>query len=392
LAGIEWTVFFYGYISAGHQVNFGQRPFAYTPPTGFKALNTQNLPEPTILKGNQFFDATLYSGNNSTQTIVNSGAMQPDLVWIKSRNIAGANHVLADSARGVNRFLLSNLTDAELNIANTLTAFNSNGFSLGNTTYDFNITGNNYVAWQWKANGSAVSNTSGSITSQVSAGTSQGFSVVTYTGNGVNATVGHGLGVAPKMVIIKSRTATSGWTTYLHTLGAGNFVSLNSTAGSTASAFPFNNTAPTSSVFSIGVTGNGTNNTGATYVAYCFSEVAGFSRFGSYTGNGAGAGANNDGPFCYTGFRPRFVLIKRTDTTGVWWLLDTVRNTFNSANSILTANSSGAEGTGTAGSDYIDIVANGFRIISDAPDFNTSGGTYFFAAFAESPFKYSLAR
>ena len=364
--------------------NFGQRPFSYTPPTGFKALNTQNLPAPTILKGNKYFDATLYSGNNSTQSIVNSGAMQPDLVWIKSRNIGGANHVLTDSVRGVNKFLLSNLTDAEYNIANTLTAFNSNGFSLGNTAYDFNISGNNYVGWQWKANGSAVTNTSGSITSQVNAGTSQGFSVVTYTGNGVNATVGHGLGVAPKMVIIKSRTATSGWTTYFHTLGAGNFLSLNSTAGSTASIYPFNNTAPTSSVFSIGVTGNGTNNTGATYVAYCFSEVAGFSRFGSYTGNGSA-----DGPFVFLGFRPAFVLLKNASTTGQWHNMDNRRsNSFNVVDGQLYANLSNAEGIGAT----LDFSSNGFKLRTNSADINGSGNTIIFAAFAENPFKNSLAR
>jgi hypothetical protein len=384
LAGGTWFPATYINNANGH-FNFGQRPFAYTPPTGFKALNTQNLPAPTILKGNKYFDATLYSGNNSTQSIVNSGAMQPDLVWIKSRNIGGANHVLTDSVRGVNKFLLSNLTDAEYNIANTLTAFNSNGFSLGNTAYDFNISGNNYVGWQWKANGSPVSNTSGSITSQVSAGTSQGFSVVTYTGNGVNATVGHGLGVTPRMIIFKARTATSGWTTYFHTLGAGNFLSLNSTAGSTASIYPFNNTAPTSSVFSIGVTGNGTNNTGATYVAYCFSEVAGFSRFGSFVGNGSA-----DGPFIFTGFRPRFVLVKGSTNITEWYVWDSARNQYNVTNLSLNPNQSAAEYS--AGSLLLDLTANGFKVRDSVGSWNTSGQTYIFAAFAESPFKNSLAR
>ena len=370
--------------------NFGQRPFAYTPPTGFKALNTQNLPAPTILKGNQFFDALTWTGSNTSGSGTVTGlGFQPDFLWSKTRNI-GYNHQFVDSVRGVGRALASNLTAAEVNqdASGYITSFNSNGFSSaagGTGNYYYNETSRPYVAWAWKANGSAVTNTSGSITSQVNAGTSQGFSVVTYTGTGANATVGHGLGVAPKMVIIKSRTATSGWTTYFHTLGAGNFVSLNSTAGSTASVFPFNNTAPTSSVFSIGVTGNGTNNTGATYVAYCFSEVAGFSRFGSYTGNGSA-----DGPFVFCGFRPRFVMIKRTDSTGDWFVFDTARNTVNTMSSFLRPNWSDAEATNTNHS--IDFLSNGFKSRAIDTGVNASGGTFIYMAFAESPFRTSLAR
>jgi hypothetical protein len=365
--------------------NFGQRPFAYTPPTGFKALNTQNLPAPTILKGNQYFDATTWTGNGGTQSIANSGSMRPDLVWLKSRGatFTSNNNNIFDSVRGANKAIFSDLTNAEVTYTDRLNSFDTGGFTVA---AGYNTNSGAFVGWQWKANGSAVSNTSGTITSQVSAGTSQGFSVVTYTGNGVNATVGHGLGVAPKMVIIKSRTVASGWTTYFHTLGAGNFLSLDSTAVSTASIYPFNNTAPTSSVFSIGVTGNGTNNTGATYVAYCFSEVDGFSKFGSYAGNNS-----TDGPFLFCGFRPRFIMLKSTSAvTGSWVMIDTARDSYNASGLRVDSNANSAE-TDTRPS--IDVLSNGFKIRKTADDnWNNASANYIFAAFAEHPFKNSLAR
>jgi len=376
--------------------NFGQRPFAYTPPTGFKALNTQNLPAPTILKGNQFFNATTYTGNGTTtgntqaiSNAVNGVSFQPDLVWIKSRSSGTQFHMWNDSVRGTNKLIYSNSTGAEDSLSNVFSSFNSDGFTVAyNSTYSqavTNLNGSTYVAWQWKANGSAVTNTSGSITSQVNAGTSQGFSVVTWTGTGVAATVGHGLGVAPRFIIAKRRNAAVNWF-----VGSGAFPSwsyalegLNTTAAANSGATAvWNATAPTSSVFSIGTD---LSASGGTYVAYCFSEVAGFSKFGSYTGNGSA-----DGPFVFCGFRPRFVMIKRTDSTGNWQIIDTARSTFNESVATLYPNLSNAEDlTNTK----LDALANGFKIRgTPSTDFNTSGSTYIFAAFAESPFKNSLAR
>jgi hypothetical protein len=387
------VLYSYGSTYGRMTINFGQRPFAYTPPTGFKALNTQNLPAPTILKGNKYFDATLYTGNSSSQTVTNSGSMQPDLVWIKSRNVGGNNHNLWDSVRGAGKALFSNLTDAE-GTDTDMTGFTSSGFSFSGVAYDSNTTGNNLVAWQWKANGSAVTNTSGSITSQVNAGTSQGFSVVTYTGNGsASATVGHGLGVVPAMVITKGRSSALAWMVKHKSLSSNNNLLLNGTSAQTDATTGFgsggiaNLTSSTTFGFLNGASGNcdNSNQNGVTYVAYCFSEVAGFSKFGSYTGNGSA-----DGPFVFCGFRPRFVLIKRTNATSDWFVFDTARNTVNTMSSFLRPNWSDAEATNTNHS--IDFLSNGFKSRAVDSGVNASGSTYIFMAFAESPFKNSLAR
>jgi hypothetical protein len=344
--------------------------------------------------------ATLYSGNNSTQTvsnIVNTVGMQPDLVWIKSRNISGANHVLTDSVRGVTKFVLSNLTANEYTIADTLTSFNSNGFSLGNTAYDFNITGNNYVGWQWKAGGTAVSNTAGSITSSVSANTTAGFSVVTWTGTGTGAaSVGHGLSALPQLVFVKKRNVVANW--YVASYGPQGLnyayhLFLNTTDALSGSNDPYilgSQSSLTSNVLQLadGVSGNGGNQTGTNYVAYCWAPVAGYSAFGSYTGNGS-----TDGPFIYTGFRPRFLMIKRTDTAGNnWVILDTSRDTYNAAGLYLYPNLSAAEDDYRASTGPIDILSNGLKQRSTLSNVNASGGTYIYACFAENPLRYSNAR
>jgi hypothetical protein len=345
-------------------LNAGQRPFAYTPPTGFKALNTQNLPDATIKKGNQFFDVSLFTGTGSAQTITNSGAMQPDLVWIKSRGEV-ASHRLVDSVRGVDKVVYSNLTNAEATEDGVVDSFNSNGFTGGGA----NAVTSGYagVAWQWKESASA------------------GFDIVTYTGTGANRTVAHSLGVAPKMMIVKSRnTAGTYWCVYHESLGPTKYIYLNTTsAAGTFSAF-WNDTAPTSSVFTVGTQAD-TNGSGYTQVAYLFSEVAGFSKFGSYVGNGSA-----DGPFVFTGFRPRFILIKSSTSVQDWKIIDTARNTYNSSNSLLGANISGAEDTNAAYN--FDILSNGFKPRNTFGYANTSGATYIYAAFAENPFKNSLAR
>jgi hypothetical protein len=364
-------------------LNFGQRPFSYTPPTGFKRLNTFNLPTPTIPNGAAQFAATTYTATGTTpQTIantINGVSIQPDLVWTKSRSTAN-NNILNDSVRGSQYYLYSNLTNAENNDATYLTSFNSNGFSLGAGNF---ANGTTMVGWQWKANGTpAVTNTSGSIPSTISANTTSGFSIVTWTGNGSTGTLGHGLGVAPKFIITKYRNAVNAWLCYSASLGAGSRIYLNQTDASGASTTVWNNTSPTSSVFSVGDAN--TNASGGTYVAYCWAEIPGFSKFGSYTGNGSA-----DGPFIYTGFRPRLVMTKRTDAASQWYLMDTARDLYNCTANILFPNLSNAESSNTG---LIDELSNGFKLRSTNTDANASGGSYIYMAFAENPFNYSLAR
>lgn len=366
-------------------INLGQRPFAYTPPTGFKSLCTQNLPAPTIKAGNKHFDATIFNGVNGGGTVVNSGAFQPDLVWMKCRNVA-RNHELADSVRGTPYGLFSNLTNAEVSDTR-VASFNSNGFTVGANSNSA-VSGDTEIAWQWKAGGAAVNNTAGSITSQVSANPTAGFSVVTYTGTGVNATVGHGLGIAPSFVIVKPRngTTTYGWRCYHVSLGATKYILLND-AAQAGTFTDWNNTDPTSTVVSLGsgspqtVVESGTN-----YVAYCFAAIPGYSAFGSYTGNGSA-----DGPFVYCGFRPAFVLIKGSSFASNWFIEDQARNGYNVNDGVsLRPNLSSAE-DGTTTYD-LDLLSNGFKLRSSAADSNTSSATFIWAAFASNPFQYALAR
>jgi len=367
------------------QANFGQRPFAYTPPTGFVALNTFNLPTPTIgatasSQANKYFDATTFDGVTGGGTVTNSGSMQPDFVWMKVRNNAN-NHELADSVRGTPYASFSNLTNAEVSDTR-VSAFNSNGFSYG-TNSNSAITGRTVVGWQWRAsNTTAVTNTAGSITSTVSANTSAGFSIVTATtpASYTNYTAGHGLGVTPSMIIYKERTGTSNWWVW-HTsfATASNALQLNTTGAILSGAY-FGTQTSSVVAFSGVQTGLSTG-----FVAYCFAPIAGYSAFGSYTGNGS-----TDGTFVYTGFRPKFVMFKRTDSSNDWVFLDTARNTFNVMTSALFPNSSSSE---TSNGFYdSDCVSNGFKIRATNAVVNASGGTYIYMAFAESPFKYANAR
>ncbi len=369
-------------------MNFGQRPFSYTPPSGFKSLCTTNLPTPTIgatasTQANKYFDATTFTGNASTNVITNSGSMQPDMVWLKSRSNAN-NHTLYDSLRGVNTLLYPNLTNAEAVGTNQLTSFNSNGFTLGASENANDVNGESSVGWQWRAsNATAVTNTAGSITSTVSANTSAGFSIVTYTGNGTQpSTVGHGLGVAPSMYIIKTRnSALYDWNSYHISLGNTQYIALNTTAAASSAVSLWNNTSPTSTVFTINHVA--VNTSSNTYVAYCFAPVAGYSAFGSYTGNGS-----NDGPFIYTGFRPKWLLIKNSSQANTWFLMDTTRSPYNEVNLYLHPDTSSAEVTYA----WVDILSNGFKIRNTGTGLNNNGIVQIYAAFAESPFKYALAR
>ena len=348
-----------------------------------------------IPDGRTVMAATTWTGVNTSAAItisnaVNGVSFQPDLVWGKPRSLA-YSHSLSDSVRGANKRLQSQSTAAEdTNLTYGYTSsFNSDGFTTTPGATDnenWNTTGATFVAWQWKAGGTAVSNTAGSITSSVSANTTAGFSVVTYTGTGANATVGHGLGVAPSMVIIKKRSAVGAWVigfTYSGFTWSTDYFQFDTSAKHTDGAGTVFTAAPTSTVFSLG-TDAGENGSGATFVAYCFAAVAGYSAFGSYTGNGS-----TDGTFVYTGFRPRFVLIKITNTTSSWFLFDSSRSTYNSVLNYLLPNDSGAAGDLSQG---LDFLSNGFKLRDVGNGLNGSGNTYIYAAFAENPFRNALAR
>ena len=369
--------------------NFGQRPFAYTPPSGYQALCSTNLPDSTIVQGNKYMDASLYTGTGATQSITNTAGFKPDFIWFKGRNNA-TDHQLVDSVRGTSLYISSNLTSAEATNTTCLTAFNSNGFALGNnssTSQRVNYSGDTMVGWQWQAGqGSTSSNTNGSITSTVSVNTTAGFSIATFAfpSSGTSSTVGHGLGVAPKMVIIKSRSSgTASWVVYHASITNANYLLLNSTNALNTSVAVWNNTSPDNSVVTLGSTFV-TANYGANGVMYAWAEIAGFSKFGSYTGNGS-----SDGTFVYTGFRPKFLMWKRTDTGATNWnIIDTSRNTYNVTGESLEPNLSDAGAVYT----LLDILSNGFKNRNTYTDTNASGGTYIYAAFAENPFKNSLAR
>lgn len=376
------------------RVNFGQRPFAYTAPSGYKALCTQNLPTPTIgstsaTLATKFMGVDTWSATDSNYRPIYTGvdmATYGGLIWIKSRNVT-VDHYIADTGRGLTKYLAPNKTVAEDTYDAGLVS-KPYGFDLNSGSASFNQPGQGYtwVGWNWAAGGAAVTNTTGSISAQVSANPLSGFSIVTYTGTGVNATIGHGIGTAPAMVIVKQRNTTRDWIVYHSSLGgATKFLTLDTTDASQTAATFWNSTAPNSTVFSIGTDG-ALNTSGGTFVAYCWAEVPGFSRFGSYTGNGSA-----DGPFVYCGFRPRFVMWKCTSNSSTSWeIIDTARSTNNVVKPYLLAESSSGEETSY---EIVDILSNGFKIkYAGGASINAGGYTYIFAAFAESPFKYSRAR
>jgi hypothetical protein len=385
--GLDMVAQFNGTFSATRTcvANFGQRAFAYTAPSGFKTLCTQNLPTPTIgatstTQANRYMDIKLYTGNGGQQTQTGLN-FQPDFIWVKSRNNA-YNNGLANAVTGTGKYLVSNSTATEVTDASgSIIAFNADGFGQGGSN-PFGANAATYVAWCWRAsNAAGVTNTAGTITSTVSANTTSGFSIVTWTGTGSAATVGHGLGVAPSMIIVKVRNNSGdNWGVYHSSIGNTGGLLLNLTNATGTNIGYWNNTSPTSSVFSVG----SFFNTAFNYVAYCFSPVAGYSAMGQYTGNGSA-----DGPFVYLGFRPEFVMIKNITTAGTSWeMFDNARETSNLMDLELLANSSNAEGTYT----YGDFVSNGFKLRSTNNGVNQSTATLVYMAFAENPFKYSLAR
>ena len=362
--------------------NFGQRPFAYTPPSGYKAICATNIPDSTIKKGNTVMDAVIYTGNGVSGRAVNTTTnFRPDFAWGRARNVAGGSNILIDSNRGNTKYLISESTGAE-GTATDLT-FTSTGITW-NDGPSLNANGSSYVTWFWQAGqGTNTTNTAGTITSTVSVNATAGFSVATFTTQASGSgTVGHSLGVAPAMVIIKRRDGAGNWLVYHRSTGNTQYTQLNTTAAAQTDSTIWNNTSPTSTVFSLGSGLAGS----LSYVAYCWAEIAGFSRFGSYTGNGSA-----DGTFVYTGFRPKYLMVKRTTgSVYAWCVWDSSRETYNVQNAILTVNTANTENTGTL---YVDFLGNGFkfRSFSNGSE-NASGEPYIYAAFAENPFKNANAR
>jgi len=335
----------------------------------------------TIKKPSDYFNTKLYTGNDGTLAISGVG-FQPDWTWIKCRSHGGSasfEHVLTDAVRGVNKTLVSNDTDAETtnNATGYLSVFGSDGFTV--TGGDaVNGVGRTYASWNWLGANGTASNTDGSITSTVSANTTSGFSIVSYAGNGTaGATIGHSLGIKPSCILVKNRDNNDSWRMYHTSLGATKFLTLNSTNAAGTNSAEWNNTEPTSSVFTVG-SGTNTNTNTQDYIAYCFAEVKGFSKFGSYVGNG-----NADGTFVYTGFKPAFVIIRRTDTAENWTLFDNKRDVDNVAEHLIRPDTTAAE---EIVSNYrLDLLSNGFKLKTTDGKMNASGGTYIYMAFAEEP-------
>jgi hypothetical protein len=336
----------------------------------------------TINKPSEYFNTKLFTGNGSTQSITGVGH-QPDLSWFMHRNSATSwNHSIHDSVRGSTKYIASNASTGEVTDVNSVTSFDSDGFSIGSFV-KINENGTNFVSWNWKANGAGVSNTDGDITSTVSANTTSGFSIVKYTGTGANATVGHGLGAVPKFIIVKALNDPRSWITYHSSTGASGGIDFNAAGAFNSNSTLWNNTTPTSSVVHLGTSVQ--SNSTYDYIMYCFADVKGFSKFGSYTGNG-----NVDGPFVYTGFKPAFVMLKEAlgaSVAGSWLMIDNKRDTFNLAGTHIAANSAGAEQTAASRSPTfgIDFISNGFKLRGLHDEINTSDYTYIYMAFAENP-------
>jgi hypothetical protein len=332
----------------------------------------------TIKKSSDYFNTKLYTGDGTNGQNITGVGFQPDLCWIKDRS-AAQEHMWYDAVRGNN-----SAGDATTSTTTYFTSFDSDGFTVGSESALGGL-GANLVGWNWLGANGTTANTDGSISSTVSANTTSGFSIVSYTGNGIdNATVGHGLGVAPKMIILKRRDALDNWYVMHTSLSTNNALNLDTTNAQMSTSiltYGVLSTSPTSSTFSFAAgggavpTGN-VNNSGSTYIAYCFAEKQGFSKFGSYTGNGS-----TDGTFVYTGFKPAFVMIKRTNSTGNWLMFDSKRDGFNSQNDNLYANTTTAEQSDGA----LDIFSNGFKCTVTGTDTNGSGSTYIYMAFAEQP-------
>ena len=339
----------------------------------------------TINDPSEHFGTILYTGTGTTGHPVVGVNFQPDWVWIKNK-ASGKDHIVLDSSRGVTKQLHPNSANTESTVSG-LTSFNSNGFTLGSDG-GANARSGAHVAWNWKANGGttttndASSTGVGTIDSVYQANTTAGFSIVTYTGTNAAGTIAHGLGAVPDWIITKNRVSANSWAIY-HSANTSapetDFLLLNTNDATVDNANRWNDVAPTSTVFSVKQSAETNNSDNSdTFVAYCFTEIQGYSKFGKYVGN-----ANADGPFIYTGFKPAWMIIKRTDSANSWYLVDITRDSANIADHELEANNTGAEATGT---DRLDILSNGFKIRTSGAAYNADDGTYIYIAFAESPF------
>ena len=330
------------------------------------------IDDPTI-----YFNTVLWTGDGTDDRNITGVGFQPDMVWEKKRNEAGS-HRIADSIRGATNVMFPDLTNAEASRPNEFQAFISDGFQIGSDS-NFNGSGNTHVGWSWLAGGSASSNSDGSITSSVSANTTAGFSIVSWTGTAANATVGHGLGQALDMVIVKNRDDADDWITWHNAFAGTEFIRLNLTNSKQTGATRWNSTIPTSSVFSLG-SSNGSNGSSDDMIAYCFAEKKGYSKIGSYTGNG-----NADGPFIHTGFKPAWVMFKGSSFSGENWdMYDNKRETFNVMDTTLKADSNGGESSNSLFN--VDFLSNGIKLRNGHTGTNQSGSTYIYMAFAENPF------
>jgi hypothetical protein len=328
----------------------------------------------TINKPSDYFNTLTYTGDGSSSRNITGVGFQPDLLWIKNRD-AAQYHFVFDAVRGVSKAIFPNATDAESTQIPCMSAFLSDGFTVGSDAAS-NGNGNGIVAWNWLANGAGSANTDGSISSTVSANTTSGFSIVSWTGTGSAATIGHGLGVAPKWIIVKSR-GVENWRVYSSYLGATKAMRLNGTdAADTDSSYW--NGEPTSSVFTVG-TNAGTNGSSVNMIAYCFAEKQGFSKFGSYTGNGS-----TDGTFIYTGFKPAFVIAKMSSGADDWRMITQNVNSRNTISNEIDKNLY-AHATNAETATNIDFVSNGMKIRSSSGGINSSGQTFIYMAFAEQP-------
>ena len=344
----------------------GQRAFTHTPPTGFKALCTENLPDTTIKKGTDYFNTVLYTGSDGTQTITGLD-FQPDFVWLKSRS-AGYHHRLFDAVRGTGKSLRADSSGAEEDTDAVLTAFNSNGFSLTQGAYYGNESGTTYASWNWKESASA------------------GFDIVTYAGDHNDGrTVSHSLGVIPEMIIVKRLTNADPWIVYHKAMDGDEYLNLdNSVAKNDVSNhWDASGTRPTSSVFSVG-DNNSTNGSSQNYIAYLWASVSGYSKVGSYEGSG-----DSDGVFIYTGFKPAFFMVKNIDEANSWRTWDNKRVGYNEVEHYLSPDTTSVEGSINLD---IDILSNGIKLRNTNDSANKSGNTYIYLAFAETPFKYANAR
>jgi len=333
-------------------------------------LSMANVSDPTIADPSAYFQSTIYTGDGATTLAVNQGGnstFTPDFVWVKNRDQADA-HLLFDLPRGVTNYLISNTGGGQATGADTVESFDSDGFTVGDDVR-VNTSGEKYVGWQWLESDTA------------------GFDVFTFTGTGSAHTISHSLGVVPELIIIKNQNITSDWWVY-HAANtsapATDYLVLNGTDTTTDSATAWNDTAPTSSVFTVGTASN-VNGDGNSHIAYIFAPVESFSKFGSYTGNG-----NADGPFVWCGFRPAFIVEKNTNSADDWVMWDNQRNPYNVSGTVLKPNTSGAETTAT--SKYIDFLSNGFKLRASDTGVNGNGNTHIFWACAETPFKTALAR